>query len=199
MKKFIFAITLSFSPALQADPVSALAEKAISELSSRNDIVMVIFEAKDDVSSVLVNLKTAMRTLDPGGVMNPYWIIGFPAEAINAKTNCGVITGQWYARGIPHRGPWERIMDRALQQNARAAALLYTQNGEFRLTEESRAQMAKLKNTCFAGSKTLGVNFSTLDSGIGQNHTQTFPSRQSPAPVQPKPIQLTPEISLPNS
>ncbi|SEL28900.1 tetratricopeptide repeat protein [Nitrosovibrio tenuis] len=192
MKRLLLAVTLLFPPALQADPVSALAEKAISELSSRSDIVMVIFEAKDDVNSVLVNLKTAMRTLDPGGVMNPYWIVGFPAEAINAKTSCGVITGQWYAGGIPHRGPWERIMSRALQQNARAAALLYTQNGEFRLTEESRAQMAKLKNTCFTGSKILGANFSTLGSGIGQNHPQTLSSRQSSAPTQSKPVQLTP-------
>lgn len=193
MKKFIFAIALLFSSTLQADPVSNLTEKALLQLSSRQDIVLVIFEAKGDVNSVLVNIKSAMRTLDPNGVMNPYWIIGFPAEAINAKTNCGIITGQWYARGIPYRDPWERIMSRALQQNARTGALLYTQNGEFRLTEESRAQMEKLKKICFAGSRMLGANFSTLDSGTGQNRAPTFSSRQSSAPTQSKPIQLTPQ------
>jgi hypothetical protein len=43
MKKLILAIALLFSPALQADPVSALAEKAVSGLSSRNDMVMRVY------------------------------------------------------------------------------------------------------------------------------------------------------------
>lgn len=53
MKTLIFVAALLFSSALQADPVSDLVEKKMSEYASRTDVVMVIFKAKKDVNSAL--------------------------------------------------------------------------------------------------------------------------------------------------
>lgn len=169
MKKFIFAITILFSSTLQADPVLDLVENKMSEYSSRNDTVMVIFKAKGDVNSALTNIKAAMHTRDPGGFMNPYWIVSYFSEKVSMKTNCGVIIGQWYSGGFPYREAWEKIMDRSIQKNAQSGTYLYSQDGEFRITEEGQLQSGALKRTCFEGSKMAQNSFNTLASRVARD------------------------------
>ncbi|MBN9125082.1 MAG: hypothetical protein BGO99_12830 [Nitrosospira sp. 56-18] len=161
------AMEKSFSFTSQADPVSDLVEKKMLEYRSRNDVVMVIFEAKKDVNSALANIKTAMRTRDPKGLFNPYWIIGFGDEKTNMGTNCGVIIGQWYASGFPSRVQWEEIMRRSLWDETKSGAYLYSQSGEFRINEkkESQFEMDALKKNCFKGSKLAQSNFNSLAVG----------------------------------
>jgi TPR repeat protein len=161
-KKEVRRAGKSLSSRLQTDPVSDMVEKKISEYSSRSDVVMVIFEAKKEVDSALTNIKTAMRTRDPGGVMNPYWIIAIGDETTSTKTNCGVIIGQWYANGFPYRASWERIMYQSLQEHAKSGTYLYAQDGEFRVTDEGRSQSDTLKKNCFRGSKIAQGNFNTF-------------------------------------
>lgn len=161
-KKEVRGAGKSLSSASKADPVSDIVEKKMSEYGSRSDVVMVIFEAKKDVDSALANIKAAMKTRDPNGVMNPYWITGVGDETTSTKTNCGVIIGQWYARGFPYRASWERIMYRSLQEHAKSGTYLYTQDGEFRVTDEGRSQSDTLKKNCFRGSKIAQSNFNTF-------------------------------------
>ncbi len=125
-----------FSSTLNADPILDLVEKKIWEYRYRTDMVMVLFKAKGDVNSALVNIKTAMSTRDPDGVMNPYWIVNFADEQVSTKTDCGVVIGQWYARGFPYRAPWEQIMYQALQQNAQLGTYVYSPGRE--ITAEDR-------------------------------------------------------------
>lgn len=159
----------SFSSASQADAVSDLVEKKMTEYGSRNDVVMVIFEAKKDVNSALANIKTAMRTPDPAAILNPYWIIGFGDEKTSMETNCGVIIGKWYAQGFPYRAQWEKIMYRALQEETKSGTYLYTLQGEFRINgEHSKPDIDALKKNCFKGSKLAQHNFnSPVLAGIG--------------------------------
>jgi len=161
-KKVGQGIGKSLSSTLQADPVSDLVEKRMSEYGSRSDVVMVIFEAKKDPDFALANIKAAMKTRDPNGIMNPYWIIGVGDEKTSTKTNCGVIVGQWYARGFPYRASWEQIVYRSLQEHAKSGTYLYTQDGEFKVTNEGRSQSDTLKKNCFRGSKIAQSNFNTF-------------------------------------
>ncbi len=153
MKKIIvnviFTIVVLFSSTLQADPVTDLIRKKMSEYSSRNDIVMIVFRAKGDVNSALGNIKTAMHTRDPGGFLNPYWIVSFPADAVSSKTNCGVIFGEWYANGFPARIAWQDIMNRAINENAESGTYFYSDHGTFRETTDREYVSEAVQKTCF--------------------------------------------------
>lgn len=153
---------LKTSTVQAANPFGNVIEKKMLEYGSRDDIVMVIFEAEGNVNSALTNIKAAMRTRDPNGIMNPYWIVNFGDEKVNMKTNCGVIIGQWYSNGFPYREAWENIMDRAIQENAQSGTYLYTQDGEFRVPEKGRSESDTLKKNCFKGSKMAQGNINTL-------------------------------------
>ena len=115
MKKIILAIAILFSSTLHADPFLDLVDQKTAAYRHSQETVMVIFKAEGDANSALTNIKTAMRTRDPMGVMNPFWIVNFLGEKVSMKTNCGVIIGKWYARGFPSRETWEKIMDQVIQ------------------------------------------------------------------------------------
>jgi hypothetical protein len=153
MKKIILVAAILFSSTLRADPVLDLVERKMSEYRSRNDIVMVIFKAKDDLNHTLDNIKTAMRTRDPVGITNPYWIVNISDAEVSTKTNCGVIFGQWYARGFPYRTTWEQIMYRALQQNVQLGGYFYSL-GDKNNAEDGNFQsdaFSKISKTCLEG------------------------------------------------
>jgi len=153
MRKILAVAILLFSSTLQADPVLVLFEKKMSEYRSRNDMVMVVFKARGDVNNALSNIKAAMRTQDPMGYMNPYWIVDFPDEAVSAQTNCGVVIGQWYAGGFPFRAQWEQIMYRALQQNVEQGAYFYSFGDGRTADDESLLPetFSKIGKSCLKG------------------------------------------------
>jgi len=158
MKHSIFNILLILAVLLtstaQADPVVDLVSKLVNSrnTTSRNDLVMVIFNAKGNVHSALANMKSAMHTRDPGGFLNPYWIVNFPDEAVSTSTNCGVIIGEWYAGNFPVRGSWEAIMNQAISENVEVGAYLYTQNGGFRETSTTQYQLEAINKICFGSA-----------------------------------------------
>lgn len=153
MNRILLVVAFLFSSTLQADPVLDLVEKKLIEYQSKTDMVMVIFKAKKDLDQTLVDIKEAMRTRDPIGLKNPYWIINIPDEGTSTKTNCGVIFGQWYARDFPYRTTWERKMYQALQKNALLGGYFYspgkkgsTENEIFRSDAFS-----KISDACLEG------------------------------------------------
>ena len=153
-----------------ADSVSELAEKAMNEFKLRNDIVIVMFVTENDVSATLSKVKETMHTRDQHGVMNPYWVVGFPGEAVDTETHCGVVVGQWYdGDEFPSRAPWERIMDGVLAREVISGTYLYSHKGEFRLTQGGQSQMDSLQEICFVGSELAASNFNSFGAGAGKN------------------------------
>jgi TPR repeat protein len=183
-KKEVRRAGKSVSSALQGDLVLDFVEKKMPQYSYRTDMVTVIFEAKGDVNSALANIKTAMSTRDPGGVMNPYWIVNFAAEQVSTKTNCGVITGQWYARGFPYRAPWEQIMYQAFRQNAQLAVYLYSPGREL-IAEDPNFQsdaFKQINKICFKNK----FNAQTLiTKATGTKVPQVNPSVASKIAISP--------------
>lgn len=162
MKIIVFSIAILLPSMLQASSLLESVENRTFQYASQNNVVMVIFEAKSDINSAMVNMKTAMRTRDPNGFINPYWIVKFLDEKASTDTKCGVIIGQWYASGFPYRASWENIMNRAIYENARFGAYLYTQDGEFRITENQQSQAESLKRNCLEGSIMAHKELNTL-------------------------------------
>lgn len=173
-----------------AGSVSELAEKAMNEFRLRNDIVMVMFATQGDVSATLSKVKETMHTYDQHSVMNPYWVIGFPGEAVDTVTNCGVVVGHWYGSGgYPSRVPWERIMDGVLAREATSGTYLYSHKGEFMLTEDGQPEMDALQGICFPNSKLAAATFNSFGAGAGQSRPTISRTTQQPIPAQLAQIQ----------
>ncbi len=151
-RKFMFLLLaiaiFSVSFAVNAGAVGRLAARLETEYRSSNNRVMVLFKAYGDVNAALANIKSAMRTRDPGGFVNPYWIVSFDGDEVDKKTNCGVIIAQWYDSGFPHRGEWEAIMRPAIQQNAQTGTYFYNKDGGWRSTSDEEFKADALEKIC---------------------------------------------------
>ena len=152
-----------------ADPVATLTERATERLNQRQDLVMAVFAAKSDVQLAANNIAKAMLTIDKQAIFSPQWVVDISGTAITPKTQCSVVVGKWYKPGFPYRASWERIMDRALTQNAIAGTYLYSRNGEFVLTENGQSQMDLVQAICFQGSKLATTDFNTIDAESGKH------------------------------
>lgn len=141
-------LVFCFSSAFAADDVSDLASTKSSAYGSRDDVVMVMFKSNGNVNAAMANIKTAMRTRDPAGFFNPYWIVEFLGEAVSSKTNCGVVFARWYRSGYSERGPWEDIMTRALDKYVESGFYAYAREGGFRTTVDREYHMEQLERIC---------------------------------------------------
>lgn len=181
---------------LVAGSVSDLAEKAMSEFRYREDIVIVMFMTQGDAGATLMRVKEAMHTSDKHAVMNPYWVVGFPGEAVDVQSNCGVVVGHWYAsEGYPARASWERIMDGALAGKTTAATYLYSHNGEFMLTEGGQLEMDLLQGVCFSDRPLSAPYFNSFGAPAGKNRPTISRTTQQPMPAR-IPQTYTPAMDL---
>jgi hypothetical protein len=102
-----------------------------AEFRKRNDVVVVVFKTtKKDPDSVLAHFKLHMRTKDPNGFLNPYWVTGFLGEATSEKAGCGIIYGQWYAENYPFSDKWEAMMENNAQYDGVLWAKAFVQDGK---------------------------------------------------------------------
>jgi hypothetical protein len=104
----LFATLLINGQALAKDKVGDIYTHYFEEHDNRTVIVM--FHTDGNVKAAEANLISLMKTRDPGGFMNPYWIVDIPRKATNSKTGCGIIAGTWYQAGFPEDFAWEDIM-----------------------------------------------------------------------------------------
>ena len=111
MKKTIFLFltilslsTVSFSQnqAVYNDLVSS----SYRATGGNYNKVKLIFSVKEgaNINNVVEDIKSHMHMKDPNGFFNPYWITGFPDEAIYG--NDGVIIGTWYTEGYSGWSTW---------------------------------------------------------------------------------------------
>ena len=80
-----------------ASTVPELTERTMKELGSRNDIVLVVFVARKDVTTSIHTIRQTMQALDPKSSLYPYWVTDVPGFVADSQTNCGVVVGHWYA------------------------------------------------------------------------------------------------------
>ncbi|MBX3237667.1 MAG: sel1 repeat family protein [Nitrospiraceae bacterium] len=146
-----------------ASTVSELTERSMKELGSRNDIVLVMFVAQNEVTTTLYKIRDTMRSRDPKSSLNPYWVIDVPGLVGDPQTNCGVVVGHWYAyEKYPYRAPWERIVDAVLEREATYGTYLYSHNGKFLLTEDGQPEMEALQEVCFPGHALASTRFDSF-------------------------------------
>ncbi|MDP1948257.1 MAG: hypothetical protein Q8L77_12245 [Nitrospirota bacterium] len=157
----------------------------MSEFKYRDDIVMVMFLTQGDAGATLMRVKEAMHTSDEHSVVNPHWVVGFPGEAVDVQTNCGVVVGHWYSsEGYPSRAPWERIMDGVLAGETTAATYLYSHKGEFMLTEGGQLEMDVLQSVCFSERTLSAPYFNAFGAPAGKNRPTISRTTQQPMPAR---------------
>lgn len=100
------------------------------EFEKRNDVAILVFSTKSDPSRVLAHFKSKMRTKDPDGIFNKYWITGFLGEAVSTKSGCGIIYAQWYEDDYPFRKKWEEMMEETAQYNNTAWSKAFAKDGK---------------------------------------------------------------------
>ena len=174
----------SLPPEIHASTVGELAEKAVKELGSRNDIVMVMFVARGDINATHAAVKDAMHSRDTQAVISPYWVLRYPGEALDARTRCGIVLGQWYEKNFPYRTPWELIMDGVLERETLWGTYRYSRNGEFALAEGGQVEMDALQEICFADGPLPTVDFSEYQAeasanGFGSGNPRRMMTRPS--------------------
>jgi len=136
-----------------ASPVSDLFWAKKSTYGKRNDVAMVMFYTSGNVHSAMGNLKQLMHTRDKGAFSNPYWIINFFAEAVDPKTGCGVVFGEWYTNNFSYRGTWEKIMDKNMGNYADTVAYFYSHNDGFVPTTDHQSHSNALEKICIKPKK----------------------------------------------
>ncbi len=72
----------------------------MKDLGSRNDIVLVVFLARNDVTTTIYKIRDTMQSLDPKSSLNPYWVTDVPGFVGETHKQNAVL---WSAIGIPMR------------------------------------------------------------------------------------------------
>ena len=146
-----------------ASTVPELTERTMKELGSRNDIVLVVFVARKDVTTSIHTIRQTMQALDPKSSLYPYWVTDVPGFVADSQTNCGVVVGHWYAyEKYPYRASWERIVDAVLEREATYGTYLYSHNGKFLLTEDGQPEVEALQDVCFPGHPLASTHFDSF-------------------------------------
>lgn len=114
------------STACAAGSVSSSWNRVVNKNDGKS--VVVVFHTEGNVDAAAANITSLMKTRDPGGFMNPYWIVDIADSATNKNTKCGIIVGTWYRSGFPARGSWESIM-RGTQNYSDLHSILYSTQG----------------------------------------------------------------------
>ncbi|HRB82093.1 MAG TPA: hypothetical protein PK614_07505, partial [Nitrospira sp.] len=174
-----------------ASTVPELTERAMKDLGSRNDIVLVVFMARNDVTTTLYKIRDTMQSMDPKSSLNPYWVTDVPGFVGDPQTKCGVVVGHWYSDGkYPYRAPWERIVDAVLERETTFGTYLYSHNGKFFLTEDGQSDMEALQDVCFPGHPLASTRFESFGAA---NQSRPALSRWKPtsAPEEYATVQTT--------
>lgn len=103
------------------------------------------------MDAALGNIKDLMHTRDVGALIHPFWIINFPAEAIDKKTGCGVVFGEWYEYNYSYRGKWEPIMEGNMPKYADTYTYMYgnaVKDGSFRTVSGFEEKSKSLNKIC---------------------------------------------------
>lgn len=149
-----------------ASSVPELTERAMKDLGSRNDIVLVVFLARNDVTTTIHKIRDTMQSLDPKSSLNPYWVTDVPGFVGDPQTKCGAVVGHWYSdEKYPYRVSWERIVDTVLEREATYSTYLYSLNGKFLLTEDGQSEMEALQDVCFPGHPLASTRFDSFGAG----------------------------------
>ena len=131
--------------ACAAGPFSVIWNKYLNKNDNRT--VVVVFHTEGNVDAASTKMINLMKTRDPGGFMNPYWIVDIPDKDINRKTKCGIVAGTWYSSGFPARSQWFRVMQQA-DNFTDLYALMYSTDDGFKPISEHQENAKTLMDIC---------------------------------------------------
>ncbi|NVN99063.1 MAG: hypothetical protein HXX17_07030 [Geobacteraceae bacterium] len=147
MKRFLLGgvFAIFYSSIAYAGPVSDVWNEYLNKNDNRT--VLVFFHTEGNVDAASTKIINLMKTKDPGGYMNPYWIVNIAKKGINKKTKCGIIAGTWYRAGFPSRAQWFSIMEDS-QKFTDLHALVYSTDDGLKPISEHQLNAKTLMEMC---------------------------------------------------